>query len=104
MKGPQSIIPDPDQIVDCTGKWCPIPIVDLAKAARASRPGALLLLIATDPAVERDVQAWCNATGNRLIGITLTRERISAYVEVGIQPLPDGFLSATGHSSPGEGK
>lgn len=54
------------QYVDTRGSFCPIPIVELAKAARHCQSGDQLELLATDPAVKEDLAAWCDATGNSL--------------------------------------
>lgn len=54
------------QYVDTRGSFCPIPIVELAKAVRACSSGDQLELLATDPAIKDDLGAWCDATGNSL--------------------------------------
>ncbi len=56
-----------DLTVDAAGTWCPIPILNLAKAFRGLRSGGVVLLLATDPAVKRDLEAWCASTGNQLV-------------------------------------
>ena len=53
--------------VDARGLACPLPILRLAQAARALQPGAQILLLATDPAAETDLEAWCVATGHQLL-------------------------------------
>jgi tRNA 2-thiouridine synthesizing protein A len=55
--------------VDARGSPCPLPILALAKAARAGRPGDLFDLWATDPAVEADLKAWCESTGHELVSM-----------------------------------
>jgi tRNA 2-thiouridine synthesizing protein A len=45
--------------VESRGRRCPLPIIDLAKAARSASPGTLITLIADDPAAAADVAAWC---------------------------------------------
>ena len=45
---------------------CPMPIVEIAKAAKALPPGSTLEVQATDPAFPLDIESWCNKTGNRL--------------------------------------
>lgn len=50
--------------IDARGLPCPLPIVRLAAAARSHPPGSSLQLVATDPAVEPDLAAWCAATGH----------------------------------------
>ena len=48
-----------DLIVDSRGRRCPLPIIDLARAARTAPPGSLITLISNDPAAAADVAAWC---------------------------------------------
>jgi len=45
---------------------CPLPILALAKAVRGAPAGERLELLATDPAVESDLRAFCAATGHSL--------------------------------------
>jgi TusA-related sulfurtransferase len=68
--------------VDACGAACPVPILELAKAARRQGPGTLLTLWATDPAVERDVAAWCAATGHRLVSQDREGPRYRALIEL----------------------
>ena len=45
--------------VDARGRRCPLPIIDLAAAARDAPPGTVITLLADDPAAAADVAAWC---------------------------------------------
>ncbi len=63
--------PTPDEVLDCTGMACPIPVVKTSQAIKKLGPGQVLELLATDPGVERDMKAWSRRTGNELVGITL---------------------------------
>jgi tRNA 2-thiouridine synthesizing protein A len=56
-------------VVDSRGRRCPQPVIDLARAARAAAPGALLAVLATDPAAQHDVPAWCRLRGHELVEI-----------------------------------
>ncbi len=57
-------LPTPDRTLDTSGTYCPFPIVEAAKAVRALRDGAVLLVIATDPGIATDMPMWCKATRN----------------------------------------
>jgi tRNA 2-thiouridine synthesizing protein A len=59
----------PTQTLDVKGKACPIPVVMTAKAMKQLSPGDVLEVLATDPGVEPDMQAWTKQTGNELISI-----------------------------------
>jgi tRNA 2-thiouridine synthesizing protein A len=55
-------VPEPDRTLDASGSYCPFPIVETAKAIRSMAPGAVLLVIATDPGIATDMPMWCKAT------------------------------------------
>ncbi len=67
---PEPSAPVPDQVVDCTGLACPLPVVKTAQAIKNLAPGQVLELLATDPGVEPDMRAWSSRTGNDLLGIS----------------------------------
>lgn len=58
-----------DQLLDCTGMSCPLPVVKTAQAMKGLAAGQLLELLATDPGVEPDMKAWTSRTGNELVEI-----------------------------------
>lgn len=68
-------------LVDARGRPCPVPIIELAKALRAGSP---VELWADDPAAERDLLTFCEATGARL-------ERLQAqpFLRAVIRGVPD---------------
>ena len=66
--------------IDATGTACPVPIIELAKAIRRLAAGETLVLLATDPAARRDVEAWCASTGHQLISVTLETGILRAQV------------------------
>jgi tRNA 2-thiouridine synthesizing protein A len=56
-----------DQVLDCSGLLCPMPIVNTAKAVKELRAGQVLKVIATDAGFPPDVEAWSRQTGNELL-------------------------------------
>lgn len=60
--------PQPDHVVDATGTFCPVPIIETAKVARTLPAGAVILVLATDPGIESDVPVWCKGTRNEHLG------------------------------------
>ncbi len=56
--------------IDASGRACPVPIIELAKGIRRLEAGQVALLIATDPAVKPDLEAWCASTGNELLSLS----------------------------------
>lgn len=59
----------PVEVVDCVGMQCPLPVIKIAQAIKGLDPGQLIELLATDPGVEPDMQAWTRRTKNELVGI-----------------------------------
>ena len=59
-----------DQVLDCTGLSCPLPVVKTAQMIKQIEQGRVLELLATDPGVERDMHAWSRRTGHELLGIS----------------------------------
>ena len=53
--------------LDCRGMKCPRPIIEIARRIGEVRIGALIELLADDPAAGPDVAAWCRMRGQRLI-------------------------------------
>lgn len=58
-----------DTQLDCTGLQCPLPVIKTAQTMKALEMGQVLELLATDPGVEPDIQAWTKRTGNELVSI-----------------------------------
>ncbi len=59
----------PTEVLDCIGLQCPLPVVKTAQAIKKLPAGELLELLATDPGVEPDMNAWSRRTGNELVSI-----------------------------------
>ena len=56
-----------DQVLDCTGLLCPLPVVKTSKAIKAMESGQILKMVATDPGAPPDMEAWSRQTGNELL-------------------------------------
>ena len=69
-----------DEVLDCTGLACPLPVLKTAQAIKNLAPGQTLELLATDPGVEPDMRAWCSRTGNELLGITKQAEVFHVFI------------------------
>ncbi|HET7144289.1 MAG TPA: sulfurtransferase TusA family protein [Anaerolineales bacterium] len=59
-----------DQVLDCSGALCPVPIVKTSKAMKELQTGQILKMIATDAGASPDIEAWCRQTGNELLRST----------------------------------
>ncbi len=56
-----------DQVLDCSGMLCPVPVVKTSKAVKGLEVGQILKMIATDPGSPPDMEAWSRQTGNELM-------------------------------------
>lgn len=57
----------PDIVLDTKGLNCPLPILKAKKALKGMDDGQFLELASTDPGAVKDFEAFCRATGNKLI-------------------------------------
>ncbi len=55
-------------ILDCRGRRCPLPILDLARALPTVEIGQTIAVDADDPAAGPDIRAWCRMRGQTFEG------------------------------------
>ncbi|HPE88457.1 MAG TPA: FAD-dependent oxidoreductase [Spirochaetales bacterium] len=72
--------------VDACGLQCPGPIMRLKAESDRLPIGGRVILSASDPGFARDVRAWSNMTGNRLVSVEESGGVITAVVEKGAKP------------------
>ncbi|NJN43664.1 MAG: sulfurtransferase TusA family protein [Anaerolineae bacterium] len=56
-----------DQVLDCSGLLCPLPVVKATKAIKQMEIGQVLKMIATDPGAPPDMAAWSRQTGHEIL-------------------------------------
>lgn len=56
-----------DQVLDCSGLLCPMPIVKTTKSMKDLQSGQILKMISTDAGSPPDIAAWSRQTGNELL-------------------------------------
>jgi tRNA 2-thiouridine synthesizing protein A len=56
-----------DQTLDAAGLNCPMPILKTKKALNKMLSGQILKVISTDAGSVKDLVAFCNQTGHKLI-------------------------------------
>ena len=54
--------------VDSRGRRCPLPIIDLARRMPSVALGAVVRVLADDPAAANDIPAWCRMKGQEYLG------------------------------------
>ncbi|MGC4805678.1 sulfurtransferase TusA family protein [Micromonospora sp. DT233] len=57
----------PDEVLDCRGQRCPLPVIGLARRLPALPVGAVLRVLADDPAAAVDIPAWCRMRGQEFV-------------------------------------
>lgn len=58
----------PDVTVDCFGLTCPMPIFNATQKLKSMKVGEVILVLATDDGIVKDMPEWCARTGNEFIG------------------------------------
>ena len=56
-----------DKQIDCTGLFCPMPIVKTREALLHMEPGQVLEMTSDDPGSVADMKSWSMRTGNELL-------------------------------------
>lgn len=54
-------------ILDCRGRRCPLPVLDLARRIREVDVGREVIVEADDPAAGPDLRAWCRMRGHEYV-------------------------------------
>jgi tRNA 2-thiouridine synthesizing protein A len=54
--------------LDCLGKRCPLPVIELARAIGSVEIGGVVRVLADDPAAAVDIPAWCRMRGHSYEG------------------------------------
>ena len=70
-----------DKTIDCSGKLCPLPVVEVSKGIRTIEIGQVLRIIATDPGSPPDMAAWSRQTGHPLLHSELGDGRFVFYFQ-----------------------
>ena len=63
-------------IVDCLGRSCPVPVIELARVLPTVEVGEVIEVLSDDPAAEHDIPAWCRMRGQEYVGAEGTTYRV----------------------------
>jgi tRNA 2-thiouridine synthesizing protein A len=66
-------------ILDCRGRRCPLPVIELAKHLADVEVGGTLAVAADDPAARLDVPAWARMRGQEYLGETAAADGVPVY-------------------------
>ena len=70
-----------DQVLDCSGLLCPMPIVNTNKAIKELQSGQILKVIATDAGYPPDIDAWSRQTGNPVLSSTTEDDKFIVFLQ-----------------------
>ncbi|HAR44659.1 MAG: SirA family protein [Nitrospirae bacterium GWC2_57_13] len=70
----------PDEVLDCVALACPMPIYKTANKIKEMQSGQVLEVQADDDGIEKDMPAWCKATGHEYLGLVKQDGEYRAYV------------------------
>lgn len=86
--------------INACGLQCPGPIMQVKKAMDTLAPGEQVEIVATDAGFARDASAWCDTTGNRLVGSHEEKGRYTVTIEKGdpaaVCPSSAGAIAGAG--------
>jgi tRNA 2-thiouridine synthesizing protein A len=61
---------EPDEVLDCRGQRCPLPVIALARHLTERPIGTVVRVYANDPAAPGDIAAWCRLRDQEFLGTT----------------------------------
>lgn len=61
---------NPDTRIDCTGLFCPLPIVKTREAIREMVVGQVLEMLSDDPGSDPDMKSWAQRSGHELLEVS----------------------------------
>ncbi len=71
--------PGPREL-DCRGRLCPLPVIDLARALPEVAVGDVVGVVADDTAARVDVPAWCRMRGQEYLGEDTADDGVPRYL------------------------
>ncbi len=70
----------PDEVLDCVGLACPMPIYKASIKIKEMASGQVLEVQSDDDGIEKDMPAWCRRTGNEYLSLVKERGEYRVYV------------------------
>ncbi len=70
-----------DQVLDCKGLNCPMPVLKTKKAIDGINSGQVLEVISTDPGAKSDIPALLDRLGHKLVDTKEEGNVITFYIK-----------------------
>ncbi len=83
IEPPKMVNTDKIVKIDACGLQCPGPIMKLSESIEKIEDGGILEISTTDKGFKSDIEAWCETTGNSLVGLNQEKNIIKAIVKKG---------------------
>jgi TusA-related sulfurtransferase len=71
-----------DVLLDCTGLFCPQPVIRTAARVKGMEAGQTLEVHATDPGFQIDLPAWCHSHNQEFLGMRREKQVFIGYVRL----------------------
>ena len=72
---------DINRTLDCTGLFCPMPVIKTKMELDTMQSGEVLEVLADDTGFEKDLPAWCKVTGNIFIEMKKEDGILKGYIQ-----------------------
>ncbi len=69
-----------DEILDCYGLLCPMPIIQTVQKIKNMKIGEVLEVISTDKGIKEDMPAWCRQAGQEFLGVDEIEDVFKVFV------------------------
>ncbi|MCB1605086.1 MAG: sulfurtransferase TusA family protein [Xanthomonadales bacterium] len=73
-----------DNFVDAKGLQCPQPLLLASQAIKKMLPSSVLLLEATDPHTDLDLQVWCERFGHQIVHTEEKDDLFRFWIQKGV--------------------
>ena len=70
-----------DEVLDCVGLACPMPIFKASGKIKEMKQGQVLEVQSDDDGIEKDMPAWCKMTGHEYMGLAKNGDEYRVYVK-----------------------
>lgn len=90
----ETAVPAVKTTLDACGLSCPGPIMKVYKTIGDMQDGEVLEIHATDPGFAKDIEAWCDKTGNRLVSNKFEDKKFKAQIMKGNVVVPVNAVAA----------
>jgi TusA-related sulfurtransferase len=67
-------------VLDCRGRPCPLPIIELGRSISDVPVGEVVAVAADDPAARHDVPAWCRMRQQEYAGEDTAADGVPLYL------------------------